>query len=167
MKWRRSCSVTSKSVMTPSLSGRMTRMSFGPMPYIFLASRPTASTRRDLRWIATTDGSFTTMPLPRTSTSVLAVPRSTPMSRESSPNRPLKGLNIGRYSPCRVPRAGIRGLGLAHAEAKPTLFQTNVPLVANDQVIQHVDVEELAGLGDLAGDLDILIRGGRVAAGVV
>src|SRR5581483_1425359 len=166
MKCRRSCSVTSKSKITPSLSGRMTRMSFGPMPYIFLASRPTASTRRDLRWIATTDGSFTTMPLPRTSTSVLAVPRSMPMSRESRPNRPSRGLNIGESSPCRVARSA-GAAGLAHAEPEASLLQTNVSLVADDQVIEDIDVEHLAGLGDLASNLNVLVRGGGVAARVV
>src|SRR5690242_11638799 len=106
------------------------------------------------------------MPLPRTSTRVLAVPRSMPMSRESMPNRLSKGLNIGNDSPCRVARSA-GAAGLAHAEAETSLLQTNVSLVADDQVIEHVDVEKLARLRDLASHLYVLARGSRVAAPVV
>ena len=64
----------------------------GVRPTIRLASAPTASGRLVLASIATTDGSLMTMPLPRTSTSVFAVPRSMPMSRENRPMTLLKGL---------------------------------------------------------------------------
>ncbi len=65
------CSVTVKSAMTPSFIGRMASMLPGTLPSIALASVPTA-------WIvflplgppswrmATTEGSSSTMPLPRT-----------------------------------------------------------------------------------------------------
>src|SRR6266545_282833 len=67
--------------MTPSLSGRMAWMWLGVRPIIALASAPTARTWLVLVLIATTDGSFSTTPRPRTYASVLAVPRSTAMSR--------------------------------------------------------------------------------------
>ncbi len=79
------CSVTSKSLMTPSRSGRTAMMLAGVRPTIRLASAPTARTRFVLASIATTDGSLMTIPRSRTWTSVLAVPRSIPMSREKRP----------------------------------------------------------------------------------
>ena len=67
-----SCSmrpVLSKSEMTPFFMGRMACRLPGVLPSILFASSPTACT---VRWalfgsvlIATTDGSFRTMPLPR------------------------------------------------------------------------------------------------------
>ena len=66
MKCRSICSVTSKSAITPSLSGRIAVMLPGVRPSIRLASMPTAWTSL-VRWsIATTDGSESTIPRPRT-----------------------------------------------------------------------------------------------------
>ena len=59
-------SVVSKSAMTPSLSGRMATMLPGVRPIMRLASVPTARMAAVLVLIATTEGSFSTMPLPRT-----------------------------------------------------------------------------------------------------
>ena len=85
MKWRSICSVTSKSAMTPSFSGRIAWIVPGVRPSMRFASTPTACTS-PVRWsIATTDGSERTMPRPRTYTSVFAVPRSTAMSRPPKP----------------------------------------------------------------------------------
>ena len=81
------CSVTSKSLMTPSRSGRTAMMLAGVRPTIRLASAPIARTRFVLASIATTDGSLITIPRSRTWTRVLAVPRSIPMSREKRPRR--------------------------------------------------------------------------------
>ena len=81
------CSVTSKSLMTPSRRGRIAMMLAGVRPTIRLASAPMARTRRVLASMATTDGSLITIPRLRTWTSVLAVPRSIPMSREKIPRR--------------------------------------------------------------------------------
>src|SRR5262245_61711876 len=53
----------------------------GVRPIIFFASAPTARMPPVLVLIATTDGSLSTIPRPLTYTSVLAVPRSTAMSR--------------------------------------------------------------------------------------
>jgi len=52
-----------------------------------------ASGRRVRLLIATHDGSLMTMPLSRTATSVLAVPRSMPMSSEKMPSSQSSGLN--------------------------------------------------------------------------
>jgi hypothetical protein len=87
MKWRSICSVTSKSAITPSLSGRMAWIVPGVRPSMRLASMPTAWTSAERESIATTDGSESTMPRPRTYTRVLAVPRSTAMSRPPMPVR--------------------------------------------------------------------------------
>ena len=66
MKCRSICSVTSKSAMTPSFSGRIAEIVPGVRPSIRLASIPTACTS-PVRWsMATTDGSESTMPRPRT-----------------------------------------------------------------------------------------------------
>ena len=66
MKKRSIFSQTSKSAITPSFSGRMALMWPGVRPIIRLASRPTATGRPSLTLIATTDGSLSTMPWPRT-----------------------------------------------------------------------------------------------------
>jgi hypothetical protein len=75
-------SVISKSLITPSLSGRTAVMLPGVLPSISLATQPTAcpflSTWLVPFFTATTLGSFSTMPCPRTATSVLQVPRSMP-----------------------------------------------------------------------------------------
>lgn len=71
----------SKSAITPSFRGRTATMLPGVRPIIFLASAPTARMPPVLVLMATTDGSFRTMPRPLTYTSVLAVPRSIAMSR--------------------------------------------------------------------------------------
>ena len=66
MKWRSICSVTSKSAITPSFSGRIAVIVPGVRPSIRFASTPTACTS-PVRWsIATTDGSESTIPRPRT-----------------------------------------------------------------------------------------------------
>ena len=79
------CSVTSKSLITPSRSGRIAMIEAGVRPTIRFASAPIARTRFVLASMATTDGSEMTIPRSRTWTSVLAVPRSIPMSREKRP----------------------------------------------------------------------------------
>ena len=66
MKWRSICSVTSKSAITPSLSGRIAWIVPGVRPSIRLASIPTACTSPVRESIATTDGSESTIPRPRT-----------------------------------------------------------------------------------------------------
>src|SRR6266851_4294230 len=87
MKCRSICSVTSKSAITPSLSGRIAEIVPGVRPSIRFASTPTACTS-PVRWsIATTEGSERTIPRPRTYTSVFAVPRSTAISRPPKPPR--------------------------------------------------------------------------------
>ena len=65
------CSVTVKSAITPSLSGRITEISFGLRPIMVLASLPTAwmvflALGPPSMRIATTEGSSSTTPLPRT-----------------------------------------------------------------------------------------------------
>src|SRR5580693_9403076 len=67
--------------MTPSLSGRTATMLPGVRPIIRLASTPTATIAPVLVFSATTEGSLSTIPRPRTYTRVFAVPRSTAMSR--------------------------------------------------------------------------------------
>src|SRR5436309_11675504 len=121
--------------MTPSLSGRTATILAGVRPTMRLASAPTASGRLVLASMATTEGSLMTMPLPRTSTRVLAVPRSMPMSRENMPMTLLKGLPMG----ISAPRTGREG--------KPALLQTDVAVgaAADHDVVEDLDVEQLAG----------------------
>ena len=66
MKWRSISSVMSKSAMTPSLSGRIAWIVPGVRPSIRFASKPTAWTSPVRESIATTEGSESTMPRPRT-----------------------------------------------------------------------------------------------------
>src|SRR5438105_14038843 len=81
--------------MTPSFSGRMAWMWLGVRPIIRLASAPTARGRPSFTLTATTDGSLRTMPIRRTYTSVLAVPRSTAMSRPRKEERKLSDTRWG------------------------------------------------------------------------
>src|SRR3954462_5951311 len=107
MKWRSICSVTSKSAITPSLSGRIAWIVPGVRPSMRLASMPTAWTSSVRESIATTDGSDSTIPRPRTYTSVFAVPRSTAMSRPPKPVRyekkpiEVEGRRSAGVRPCR------------------------------------------------------------------
>ncbi len=66
MKWRSICSVTSKSAITPSFSGRIAWIVPGVRPSMRLASIPTACTSPVRESMATTDGSESTIPRPRT-----------------------------------------------------------------------------------------------------
>src|SRR4030088_642719 len=67
--------------MTPSFSGRTATMFPGVRPIIRFAWTPAATILPVSVLSATTDGSFSATPRPRTYTSVLAVPRSTARSR--------------------------------------------------------------------------------------
>ena len=66
MKCRSISSVTSKSAITPSFSGRMAEIVPGVRPSMRLASMPTACTSPLRESIATTDDSERTIPRPRT-----------------------------------------------------------------------------------------------------
>ncbi len=66
MKYRSIFSQISKSEITPSLSGRMAWMWLGVRPIIRLASAPTARGLPSRMFTATTEGSLSTMPRPRT-----------------------------------------------------------------------------------------------------
>src|SRR5215213_7806565 len=107
MKWRSISSVTSKSAITPSLSGRIAEIVPGVRPSMRFASIPTAWTSPVRESIATTEGSESTIPRPRTYTSVFAVPRSTAMSRPPRPVRyekkpiEVEGRRSAGVRPCR------------------------------------------------------------------
>src|SRR3954467_9462740 len=107
MKCRSISSVTSKSAITPSLSGRMAEIVPGVRPSMRFASIPTAWTSPVRESIATTEGSESTIPRPRTYTSVFAVPRSTAMSRPPKPVRyekkpiEVEGRRSAGVRPCR------------------------------------------------------------------
>ncbi len=105
------CSVTSKSLMTPSRSGRTAMMFAGVRPTIRFASAPMARTRLVLASMATTLGSLMTIPRSRTWTSVFAVPRSIPMSREKRPSRRSSMVGEG-------PRRAVAGSSQAHHRAR-------------------------------------------------
>jgi hypothetical protein len=114
MKCRSISSVTSKSAITPSFSGRIAEIVPGVRPSIRFASMPTAWTSPVRESTATTLGSDSTIPRPRTYTSVFAVPRSTAMSRPPKPVRyPKKP--ITNWSSCA---AGAVGAGQSSASAE-------------------------------------------------
>ena len=89
-------SVTTKSAITPSLSGLTAVIFPGVLPNIVLASSPTA--RTDFlpfsSIIATTEGSLRTIPSPFTKTKVLAVPKSIAISVDQNWLSFLKISNI-------------------------------------------------------------------------
>src|SRR5271156_6917713 len=90
--------------------GLMATILPGVRPSISLASLPTASTSPVFLLIATIEGSFTTMPLPRAYTRVFAVPKSiarslekmlnnerTPCVREEREWKPFDDMNAGLF----------------------------------------------------------------------
>ncbi len=81
IKWLNMARVISKLAIAPSFMGRVATMLPGVRPTISLALLPTAKTSPLSLWMATTDGSCRTRPLPLWKTSVLAVPKSIPKSR--------------------------------------------------------------------------------------
>ena len=123
------CSVTSKSLMTPSRSGRTAMMFAGVRPTIRLASAPMASTRFDFASIATTDGSLMTIPRSRTWTSVFAVPRSMPMSREKRPSRRSNMIWCGSFlrGLGRVARPAVRSRRAGSGGRPPQYTRSPVP----------------------------------------
>ena len=116
----------SKSLMTPSFSGRMAVIEPGVLPSISLATRPTAlpfcRTRLVPFLTATTLGSFRTMPSPLTQTSVLHVPRSMPMSMLNMPSRRSKitWRSSKIRSPAARPWPGRGGTSRTHSGYRPT-----------------------------------------------
>ena len=66
MKWRSISSVTSKSAITPSFSGRIAEIVPGRAAEHALGLDPDGVDLAVRESIATTDGSDSTMPLPRT-----------------------------------------------------------------------------------------------------
>src|SRR5690625_4379677 len=64
IKYLNIVSVTSKSAITPSFNGRIASILPGVLPTMRYASSPTAKTLSLARSIATTAGSFKTIPLP-------------------------------------------------------------------------------------------------------
>jgi len=53
------------------------------------------------------------------------------------------------------------------AEAEPSFFEADVALLADDEVVEHFDVEELACFHNLLCDLDVLGTGRGVSRRVV
>src|SRR4030043_673237 len=104
MKYSSIACVISNSEITPSLRGRTAITFCGVRPIISFASAPIANGIRVRLSIATHDGSLITMPLPRTFTRVLAVPRSMPISNEKKPKSQLRGLNANFCSWLFQPR---------------------------------------------------------------
>ena len=49
----------------------------------------------------------------------------------------------------------------------PALFERDKPTPANDQMIQYIDIQQLAGLDDCPRQGDIIRAGGRIAARMV
>jgi hypothetical protein len=60
--------------------------------------------------MTTQDGSLIIIPLPRTLTRVLAVPRSMPMSSEKNPNSQLRGLIANLISLLVIMKAFVKYL---------------------------------------------------------
>src|ERR1043165_4957585 len=89
-KWSNIVRVRSKSATTPSTSGAITVTSRASRPCILCASLPTAITSPVTLLTATTDGSSTTTPRPRTAMIVLAEPMSIAIESETRFLRALR-----------------------------------------------------------------------------
>src|SRR3990172_9206503 len=190
---RFSTSVTPKSLMTPSRSGRTAMMLAGVRPTIRLASAPMARTFLVRASMATTDGSLITIPRSRTWTSVFAVPRSMPMSREKMPRMrssmregdPVRVGGSGRGArPSSIPGtsavpARVRGRAETASsggavrrhpgpiERDPAIPHRDPCIVADHEVVQDADVEEPARGQGLGRQMEVIRRGRGVTAWVV
>src|SRR6185312_12150830 len=160
MKWRSICSVTSKSAITPWRSGRVAEIWAGVRPIIRCASAPTATTSPVRSSMATTDGSESTMPRPWTWTTVLAVPRSTAMSRaDRSPISDKLASRGGALARCRLrgELSAVRPqrLLLAQREQDPVLGRLvpDVDAHVDDAVQTLEDADRRAGVDVLGQDL--------------
>src|SRR5579883_2625931 len=81
--------------MTPARIGRVRTMRAGERSSISRASRPIASTRSSVAECATTVGSLSTIPRPRTYTRMLDVPRSIPTCLANTVlSQPLRALGL-------------------------------------------------------------------------
>ena len=58
-------------------------------------------------------------------------------------------------------------LGIDLVKAQAAIFQRRVSLAANDDVVEYINVQQLAGFNDLASDTNILGRRARICRGVV
>src|SRR3972149_2566710 len=160
------CSVTSKSLMTPSRSGRTAMMLAGVRPTIRLASAPMARTFLVRASMATTDGSLITIPRSRTWTSVFAVPRSMPMSREKMP-RMRSSMREGILCGSEARAVGPWGPA-GPIERDPAIPHRDPRIVADHEVVQDADVEEPACGQGLGRQMEVIRRGrGGTARGVV
>src|SRR5574338_1046270 len=111
-KYRSIFSVTSKSAITPSLSGRTAMIPSGVRPSIRLASRPMPRMRPLPFSMATTEGSLSTIPSPLTYTRVLSVPRSTAISLAGSSEENLSAPSFIEETPRQRP--GRTGADLSY-----------------------------------------------------
>src|SRR6266540_4026117 len=159
----------SKSAITPCRSGRLAEIVAGVRPIIRFASSPTAYTLPLLESVATTEGSESTIPRPRTYTSVFAVPRSIARSRPAllSEERKLSGSAGGKRRGERrpvdvvAPTVAVSGRvpGEVDGEYRGKARVGRAP-VTGDRVRAYVvavgvgvDVEGRAGRGrDAVGD---------------
>ena len=128
--------------------GRVAEISAGVRPIIRCASAPPATTSPVRSSIATTDGSESTMPRPCTWTTVLAVPRSTAMSRADRSTISDKGARrAGELGRCRLrtelPAVLPQRLVLAQREQDPVLggVVPDVDAGVDDapQALEHAD----------------------------
>ena len=79
--------VAVKSAITPSFNGLTAFIVSGVLPNISFASFPVASISPVFLSIATTEGSFNTIPFPFIVNKIFAVPKSIPISFEPNENR--------------------------------------------------------------------------------
>src|SRR5579859_2110602 len=143
--------------------GLMATMLPGVRPSISFASLPTASTSPVFLLMATMEGSFTTMPLPRAYTRVLAVPRSMARSLEKMLNsdrrlcardpleyplfdmtkfflRPSNLLSGSSSRNLRMISCGLLGFFLFYGmPVNPALLQVSkLPLLDNDLLLLRI-----------------------------
>src|SRR6185312_1230045 len=118
---------------------------------------PTASGRPSRALIATTDGSSSTTPRPRTYTSVFAVPRSTAMSR------PITDEYQGSLTP-NTPFGAGYGVGTGYGSRPPNRHPPFVTVGGHGNVFR-VLVEPMARRGRRPAAPPVRARrGGTVAA---
>ena len=126
------CSAMLKSAITPSFIGRTARIPSGVRPSMRLASWPTPRIAPVALSTAATDGSFRTTPSPRTSTRVLAVPRSTAICRAGRQVRRSGrlvsvGVGSGSGSRAAVTRAVLPDAGMWQNSGAMAFHATGVP----------------------------------------
>src|SRR5579875_1973542 len=77
------------------------------------------------------------------------------------------GLTGSRATRVRHKRSAARAYGNASGEAEPALLHGDKAALADHDVVEHLDLQQVAGTNQVGGDGDIVAAGRGIAGGVI